>query len=122
MLHHKIDLDTNILTLTPDGELSAADFKQLTDVVDAYNQSSGPLRGLMILTEHFPGWDSFGALFQHLKFVREHRDRVKKVAAVSDSGILIVMPHIIDHFVQAEVRHFDYADKATALQWLSSPV
>jgi hypothetical protein len=120
MLHHEIDPVTNILTLTPSGELSATDFKQLTDVVDEYNLMSGPLQGLMILTEHFPGWDSFGALFQHLKFIREHRDRVKKVAAVSDSGILTVMPHIIDHFIQAEVRHFAYADKEQALQWLSS--
>jgi hypothetical protein len=120
MLHHEIDPVTNILTLTPSGELSATDFKQLTDVVDEYNRQSGRLRGLMILTEHFPGWDSFAALFQHLKFIREHRDRVKKVAAVSDSGILTVMPHIIDHFIQAEVRHFAYADKEQALQWLSS--
>ena len=120
MLHHQIDPVTRILTVTPSGELSATDFKELTDVVDEYNHRSGPLQGLMILTEHFPGWDSFGALFRHLKFIREHRYQVRKVAAVSDSGILTVMPHIVDHFLQAEVRHFTFANKEQALQWLSS--
>lgn len=120
MLHHEIDPATNILTLTPSGELTAADFKQLTDAVDEYNSHQGPLQGLMILTEHFPGWDGFGALFQHLKFVRENRDRVRKVAAVTDSGFLTVMPHIIDHFIKADVRHFAYVDRELALEWLKS--
>jgi hypothetical protein len=120
MLHHDIDSENSILTVTPAGELSASDFKQLTDVIDSYNAQHEPLQALMILTEHFPGWDSFGALFQHLKFIRQQRDRIKKVAAVTDSGFLTIMPHIIDHFIQADVRHFAYSDKAQALEWLRS--
>jgi hypothetical protein len=30
------------------------------------------------------------------------------------------MPKIIDHFVSADVRHFDYADRELALEWLRS--
>ena len=120
MLRHEIDPDTNILTVTPSGELTAADFRQLTDVVDEYIARNGPLPALMILTEHFPGWDSFGALFQHLKFIRQHRDQVKKIAAVTDSGFLTVMPHIVDHFIQADVRQFPYAEREQALAWLKS--
>ena len=120
MLHHDINPRTNVLTLSPSGELTAADFKQLTDVVDEYNARNGPLTGLMILAEDFPGWDRFATLFQHLKFIRKNRHQVKKVAAVSDSRFLTIMPHIIDHFVQAEVRHFDYMDKEQALSWLES--
>jgi hypothetical protein len=118
MLHHEIDIENGILTLTPSGELSAMDFKQLTDVIDEYNSEHESLQALMILTEHFPGWDSFGALFQHLKLIRQQRDQVKKVAAVTDSGFVTVMPHIIDHFIQADVRHFAYSEKAQALDWL----
>lgn len=118
MLLHEIDTANRILTITPDGELSATDFKQLTDVIDEYNSENEPLQTLMILTEHFPGWDSFGTLFQHLKFIRQQRDQIRKVAAVTDSGFLTVMPHIIDHFIKADVRHFDYKDKEQALKWL----
>lgn len=120
MLHHEIDTENGILTVTPSGELAAMDFKQLTDVIDDYNSRHEPLQALMILTEHFPGWESFGTLFQHLKFIRQQRDQVKKIAAVTDSGFLTVMPHIIDHFIKAEVRHFVYTDKAQALEWLRS--
>jgi hypothetical protein len=120
MLHHEIDTENGILTVTPSGELAATDFKQLTDVIDDYNSRHEPLQALMILTEHFPGWDSFGALFQHLKFIRQQRDQVKKIAAVTDSGFLTVMPHIVDHFIQADVRHFAYTEKAQALEWLRS--
>jgi hypothetical protein len=118
MLHHEIDTENGILTLTPSGELSAMDFKQLTDAIDEYNSEHEPLQALMILTEHFPGWDSFGALFQHLKFIRQTRDQVKKVAAVTDSGFLTVIPHIVDHLIKADVRHFAYGDKEQALEWL----
>jgi stage II sporulation SpoAA-like protein len=120
MLTHEIDAENGILIVTPSGELTAMDFKSLTDTMDEYNATHEPLRALMIFTEDFPGWDSFGALFQHLKFVRRQRDQIKKVAAVSDSGFLTVMPHIVDHFIKAEVRHFDYEDKAQALAWLTS--
>jgi len=96
------------------------DFKKVTDVVDEYSSQQGSIQGLMILTEHFPGWDDFGALFQHLKFIRHQRDQIKKVAAVTDSGFLTVMPHVIDHFIQAEIRHFAYAEKEIALEWLNS--
>ena len=120
MLDHEIDADLGIITVIPSGELAATDFKQLTDVIDDYNSRHEPLQGLMILTEHFPGWDSFGALFQHLKFIRQQRDQVRKVAAVTDSGFLTVMPHIVYHFIKAEVRHFAYSEKEQALAWLRS--
>ncbi|MFT7265895.1 MAG: hypothetical protein ACI9A2_003984 [Halioglobus sp.] len=69
MLQHEIDSDNAILTLTASEALSALDFKQLTDAVDEHNAKHKPLQALLIVTEHFPDWDSFGALFQHLKFI-----------------------------------------------------
>lgn len=118
MLQHEINTDSHILTLTPSGELSAEDFINLTRVIDQYNEERGPLRALMIITEHFPGWDSFGALLEHLKFVRREARQLQKIAAVTDSGFLNIMPRIVDHFVQAEVRHFDYSDREQAQAWL----
>lgn len=120
MLQHEIDSSVGVITVTPSGELAAEDFRALTDVIDEYSATEGPLRRVLIQAEDFPGWDSFGALFQHLKFIREQRDRVEKVAAVTDSGFLTIMPHFIDHFVRAEVRHFPYEEKDAAWEWLIS--
>ncbi|MDH5588321.1 MAG: STAS/SEC14 domain-containing protein [Nitrospirota bacterium] len=54
-----------------------------------------------------------------MRFVKNHNQKIKKVAAVTDSGFLSIMPHIANHFVDAEVKHFDYGDKDRALDWLS---
>ena len=45
---------------------------------------------------------------------------VKKIAAVTGSGFLAIMPQVANHFIRAEVRHFDYDDKDAALNWLKA--
>jgi hypothetical protein len=110
-----------ILIVTPEGPLAAADFEELARKIDPYIKEKGGLHGLMIYTESFPGWQDFSSLISHLTFVRDHERHIAKVAAVTDSGFLSIMPRIVEHFVQADVRHFDYADKAEAMKWLSVP-
>jgi hypothetical protein len=72
----------------------------------------------MICTKSFPGWDSFGALVSHLKFVTDHHRLIKRIAAVTDSGFLKIMPNIANHFVQAKIRHFNFNGRDQALAWL----
>jgi SpoIIAA-like len=107
-----------VLIVTPKDKLEADDFIKLADKVDPYIDANGPLHGLMIYVESFPGWQDFAALLSHLKFVKDHHYRIEKVAAVSDSGFLTILPSIADHFVNAEVRHFDYDKKDEAMEWL----
>ena len=121
MIKSELLKDEGILIVTPEGPLASSDFEMLTRKVDPYIEEQGGLNGLMIYTESFPGWQDFSSLISHLSFVREHERNIAKVAAVTDSGFLSIMPRIVDHFVQAEVRHFDYADKAKALAWLTAP-
>ena len=120
MIHHQLLRDEGILIVTPEGPLEKADFEKLASVVDPYIEANGKLNGLMIEAESFPGWSNFAALITHLKFVRDHQQHIEKVAAVTDSGFLSVLPSIADHFVHAEVRHFSYTDKQDALSWLRS--
>lgn len=44
--------------------------------------------------------------------------KIRRVAAATEWGIIAYLPAIIDHFVDAEVRHFDYNEKDKALEWL----
>ena len=37
--------------------------------------------------ESFPGWESFGALLGHMKFVHEHHKKVVRIAFATDSPI-----------------------------------
>ena len=74
----------------------------------------------MVHAEFFPGWADFAAFLLHLKFVKDHQSKIEKVAAVSDSGFLRIIPSVASYFVKTEVKHFDYDDKDKALKWLVS--
>jgi hypothetical protein len=112
--------DQGVLIVWPMGALAASDFEHLAEEIDPYIEQNGRLHGLMVHTESFPGWADFAAFLSHLKFVKDHQSKIEKVAAVSDSGFLRIIPSVASHFVKAEVRHFDYHDKEKALEWLTS--
>jgi hypothetical protein len=54
----------------------------------------------------------------HLKFLKEHLQRIEKVAVVADGAIANIMPNIANHFVHAQVQHFDFAREDAAWAWL----
>ena len=118
MLAHELLQKEGILLLRPQGPLHAGDFESVTKLVDPYIEQAGGLKGVMIEAASFPGWDSFAALVSHLRFVRDHHRFITKVAAVSDSAVLSIVPHIVKHFVKAELRHFNATEREAALSWL----
>ncbi len=118
MLQHELLEDQGLLILTPQGKLSEADFAAVTRVVDPYIERAGGLRGLMVDAPAFPGWDSLAALISHLRFVKNHHQKISKLAVVSDSSFAKVAPVIMKHFVHAELREFDSSQRDAALAWL----
>lgn len=118
MLHYEFLQDDSILIVTPDGPLTSSDFDRLAMEVDPFIEEKNKINGLMIYVESFPGWNDFAALVSHLKFVKNHHQNIGRVAAVTDSGFLSILPRVANHFVSAEVRHFDCQDKEGALNWL----
>jgi len=119
MISHELLRERGILIVIPEGPLEKTDFEALAREVDPYIEAQGKLNGLLISAMSFPGWKDFAALVSHLRFVKNHHQKIRKVAAVTDSGFLSILPHIANHFVAAEVKHFDYGDKDGALRWLS---
>ena len=120
MLKYELNRAESILILKPIGPLESTDFETLVQEVDPYIRETGKLNGLMIYVKSFPGWDNFAAFLSHMKFVKNHHQKVKKIAAVTGSGFLSIMPQVANHFIQAEIRHFDYDDKDAALKWLKA--
>jgi hypothetical protein len=119
MLEFELNKESGVLVLKPRGPLSADDFATVTETTDAYIEKTGHLNGVMIYAKSFPGWEDFGGLMSHLKFVRDHHKKIKKLATVSDSRVLTIMPKIAEHFISAEARHFDSADLYAAEVWLA---
>ena len=100
--------------------LSEADFKELADLVDRYLERHEALRGLVIVAKAFPGWADFRAFVAHMRFIREHHKAIRKVALVSDSRLLSAAPHLVDHFVGAQIRHYAVADMERAKAWVAT--
>ena len=120
MIQHELLRERGILILKPEGALRAEDFTALAGAVDPYIEQHGDLNGLMIEAPSFPGWESFAALVSHLRFVRDHHRRIRRIAVVSDSTLLAVAPKIASHFVSAELRTFEGAGRAAALAWIEA--
>ena len=118
MVKYELRQDDGILALHPEGPLEVADFTTLTSEVDAYLARHGTLRGVLIRAKSFPGWKDFSALLAHLKFLKEHLQRIEKVAIVADGAMANIMPNIANYFVHAQVQHFDLAREDAAWAWL----
>lgn len=72
MLNVQLDEANGIVTLVPEGPLEKGDFESAARQIDPLIEKPGTLNGLIVHVEHFPGWDSFGALVSHLTFVKGH--------------------------------------------------
>jgi hypothetical protein len=118
MIEAKLFRDDGVVEIFPEGSLTASDFEQVAALVDPYIEQQGRLKGLMIVAYRFPGWESFAALAQHIRFVREHEKQVKRIATVSDGVTLSLLPELAKHFVEAEVRHFPFEERDAAFEWL----
>ena len=117
-LRFELLTEKGVLVLEPQGELEAGDFERLSAEVDPYIEEVGGLRGLMIVAEHFPGWDDFAALTSHIRFVRDHHKQIRKIAFVSDDRLLSLLPRIGAQFLAAEARAFPMAERDVALLWV----
>jgi hypothetical protein len=120
--HLSFDLneDQGVLILQPKGELEAADFERVGAELDPYLEKTGQLNGLMIVAEHFPGWDDFSALSSHLRFVKEHQAKIRRIALVTNDRLVSAIPRFASRFISAEARAFPMSDRDDALLWVSS--
>ncbi len=118
MLLYEILQDDKIVVVEPKSPLSEEDFRRLTEDVDRFLEQHSILKGLCIHTREFPGWEDMAGLISHLRFVRDHHRQVEKVALASDSTLATIAPKLVEHFVSAEIKKFNYEEKEKALRWL----
>ena len=114
----KITLFSNYCLIEPQGPLTKGDFATIASRIDPIIDNDGPLDGLIVKTREFPGWEGLGDVIAHFRFVKNHHRLIKKIALVTDAKIAEIFPVIVDHFVTAEVRHFDFDDFDEAIDWI----
>lgn len=119
MIKYELLHDKGILVLHPEGPLDAADFILITNQVDTYLAGHGKLLAVLIHAKSFPGWKNFAAMLAHLKFVKDHIKKIEKVAVVADGALADIVPDIANHFVHAQVQHFDFMREDEAWDWIN---
>jgi hypothetical protein len=118
MLTVELDEAKGIAILKPDGALSEKDFKSASRIIDPYIEKAGKLKGVIISTRKFPGWESFGSLIKHFKFVKGHHKKLSRVAIVTDSVLGDFAERIVTHFVSSEIKHFSFDEFSKAQSWV----
>lgn len=119
MLHIKIDKKAKIVYAEPEGELTKNDFVFAASQIDSFIEEAGKLNGVIIHVKSFPGWESFGAMIKHFKFIKDHHRKVAKVALVTDCLLGGFAEHVANHFVSAEIKHFAFDEFESAQKWIT---
>jgi len=118
MLSVKIDEEHLIAILEPKGALSERDFQSAATMIDPLIEKHGQLNGIIIHTKSFPGWESFAALYSHLRFVKNHHQKLSRVALVTDSVLGDFAENIASHFIKADIQLFSYQEYEQATNWV----
>ena len=118
MIEYDLDSEHSILRVQPKAAIERDDFVNLAKAVDPHIEATGGLAGLIIETPGFPRWDSFRAMGNQFRFVRDHHKRIKKVAVVTDSKMGDVAERLTSRFVSTEIRHFPAGQTQEARQWI----
>ena len=120
MVEFELLRDAGVLIVAQKQALTAEDFRAISSTVDPYIRENVKLTGLLLEAPSFPGWDSLGAVIEHMSFVRDHHRKIERVAIVTDSTILKLAPKIAEHFAHPEFKVFRRGERANALAWLQS--
>lgn len=118
---HRLMPESQVIVVEVKQPLRTQDFDALALTADTWLETHTELAGVVIHVREFPGWENVGSLFRHVRFVRDHHRKVRKVALAADSRLAGLAPHLANHFIHAEVRRFGYDELDDAVAWAASP-
>lgn len=117
---HRLLSERGVIVVEVTQALRARDFDELAATADAWIEAHGFLQGLVIHARRFPGWENLGGLIRHVRFVRDHHRRIKRIAVASDGELATMLPRLGEHFVKAEVKGFPYESLDAAIEWAAA--
>ena len=120
MLKHTLLSAEGILILEPSEALEAADFEAVIHDMDPYLAEHDSLAGVMIVAKAFPGWLNLEAAIDHLQLIEKYHQKIKRLAIVSDNGLLTALPKFAAHLVHPDVKHFSESEYEEALTWVKA--
>lgn len=118
-LDFKLDTITNNLKLHIHGPLTSMNFSALREIVDNFISEKGRLNSLVIDFKQFPGWQDVGSFVDHLTFIKNHHDKIDKVAIISKSTLPALVIPFANHFVNAKLKEFSFEEEDELNEWIN---
>ena len=118
MIEFELDKNNSILYVKPKSALQVEDFAQLSAALDPYLNMQAHLKGLVVETLKFPGWKNFNAFIAHMKFIKNHVNKINKIALVTNSPVANVAEKLGGFFPSTQIKHFPFDKVTLAKQWI----
>jgi hypothetical protein len=110
-------ISTNVVRITAPDKLKADDFRQIAPQIDALISQYGKIR-LLIDASGFHGWENIAAFENHAGFVKNHQQKVERIAVIAAHDWQHWLIGAVRIFLHPEVRAYDKSHEGEALQWI----
>lgn len=113
-----LEKDKGILLVSPKGKLEKSDFKRMSRKADNYIATHGNLNGILVFADKFKGWKDFGSFLSHVDFVRNHFNKMGRIAVLTDNMLLSNIPKVASILTKNKIRQFGKQKRVEAEDWL----
>ncbi len=110
-------ISANALRITAPDKLKADDFRQIAPQIDSLISQHGTIR-LLIDASGFKGWENIAAFENHAGFIKDHQQKVERIAVIAEHDWQHWLIGAVRIFVHPEVRAYDKGHEGEALQWI----
>jgi hypothetical protein len=107
----------NALRIVAPEKLKACDFRQIAPQVDSLITQYGKIR-LLIDAFGFSGWENIAAFENHVGFVKNHQQKVERIAVIVSHDWQHWLVGAVRIFLHPEVRAYDKNQESEALRWI----
>ena len=110
-------ISANVLRITAPEKLKADDFRHIAPQIDALIGQYGRIR-LLIDASGFHGWENIDAFEHHAGFVKNHQQKVERIAVIAAHDWQHWLIGAVRIFLHPEARAYDENHESEALQWI----
>lgn len=110
-------ISPNALKIVVADKLKADDFRQIAPQIDSLISQHGKIR-LLIDASGFNGWENITAFEKHAGFVKNHQQKIERIAVIAAHEWQHWLIGAVRIFVHPEVRAYDKSHASEALRWI----
>jgi hypothetical protein len=109
----------NFVRIKAPEKLKADDFREITPQVDSILARHGKIR-LMVDFSAFKGWENMEAFENHISFIKNHYQKIDRIAVVVGHEWQRWLAGAIKVFLHLNMRVFDKKHEDEALRWIAT--